>query len=78
MAESKRAFLDRTEQSPEAVAPRLEAADAAAAEQAAKFKVALERLQAAEQAAATASEDELRAVRLAVERVRTEVGKRPL
>ena len=76
MAESKRAFLDRIEQSLVSVAPRLEAAGAAAADEAAKYKVAMERVHAARRAAAMASEDELRAVRLAVERVRVEVGKR--
>jgi hypothetical protein len=75
MAESKRAFLDRMEQSLEAVAPRLEAAGAAAAEQAAKYRLAMERVQAAQQAALV-SDDELRAVRLAVERVQVEVGRR--
>jgi|GEM_PF-1745426 len=76
MAESKRAFLDRLEQSLEAVAPRLEAAGAAAADQAAKYKIAMERVHAARRSAAMVSDEELRAVRLAVERVRVEVGKR--
>ena len=76
MAESKRAFLDRMEQSLVAVAPRLEAAGAAAADQAAKYKVAMERLHAARRSAAMVSEDELRGVRLAVERVWVEVGRR--
>jgi hypothetical protein len=76
MAESKRAFLDRMEESLEAVAPRLEAAGAAAAEQAAKYRVVMERVHAARRSAALISEDELRAVRLAVERVRADVGRR--
>ncbi len=76
MAESKRAFLDRMEQSLEAVAPRLEAAGAAAAAQAAKYRVAMERVQAARRSAALVSDDELRAVRIAVERVRVEIGRR--
>ena len=73
MAETKRSFLDRMEKSLVEVAPRIEAAGAA--EQAAKYQVAMERLHAARRAAALVSDDELRAVRLAVERVRADVGR---
>ena len=74
MAETKRSFLDRMEMSLVAVAPRIEAAGTA--DQTAKYQVAMERLHAARRSAALVSDDELRAVRLAVERVRADVGRR--
>lgn len=76
MDESKRSSADRMAGSSRALVPRVEAAEAAVAEQAAKFKVAMERVEAARQAAARVVDEDLDGVRLAVERARVEVGKR--
>ncbi len=76
MSETTKAFLDRMERALADLAPRLAGDGPGAATLRAEHAVATERLKAARRAAAAASEDELRAVRLAVERVLQHAGRR--
>lgn len=76
MSETTKAFLDRMERALADLAPRLAGDDPGAVTLRAEHAVATDRLKAARRAAAGVSEDELRAVRLAVERMLQHAGKR--
>lgn len=76
MSETNRAFFERMELALAEVRPKLKGDDPGLAVLRAEHDVAAERLKAARRAGADAKEEDLRAVRLAVERLLEHVGRR--
>ncbi len=77
MGETNRAFFERMELALAEVRPKLKGDDPGLMSLRAEHDVATERLKAARRAGGEATEEDLRAVRLAVERLLQHMGRRP-